>query len=92
MKSSKAIQKNIGKQIKAFRKQAGYKTQKDFAEALGWNPSFISLIESGKQNLTISTLTDILNILHISFSDFFDLVDSAYPNEQGGTQWINYLT
>lgn len=80
MKSTKDIQQRIGKEIRTFRKKEGYK-QAEFAEMLGCNPSFVSLIENGKQNLTVSTLTDILNVLHISFSDFFDLVDGYDPDE-----------
>lgn len=74
------IYEKIGKRIKMLRKSSGYKTQKDLAAEIGCDPSFICMIEKGRQNLTIGTLAEILSVLHITFSDFFDSIDTNYPS------------
>jgi len=54
----------IGKIIKKTRIQKGW-TQKDLAERLGLKQPNISLIEKGKVNLTLETLTKIAKVLGI---------------------------
>jgi len=60
-----AILIEIGNLIKKARIQKGW-TQKDLAEQSGFKQPHISLIEKGKENLTIETLTKITKILGIN--------------------------
>jgi len=55
----------IGKLIKKARIQKGW-SQKDLAERSGLIQPHISLIEKGKENLTIETLTKIAKILEMN--------------------------
>lgn len=61
----------IGNRIKELRTNKLKITQEEFAKALGVDRTYLSRVESGKQNITISTLETICNKLQISFSDFF---------------------
>lgn len=54
----------IGKLIKKARIQKGW-SQKDLAEHSGLKQPHISLIEKGKENLTIGTLAKIAKVLDI---------------------------
>lgn len=61
----------IGNRIKELRTNKLKITQEEFAKVLGVDRTYLSRVESGKQNITISTLETICNKLQISFSDFF---------------------
>ena len=69
-------QKDIGERIKALRKQKNL-SQKDFAFMCGFDRTYLSRVESGKQNLTISTLIIICEKLGVSLKEFFDFEDST---------------
>lgn len=55
---------NIGNAIKSLRKEMGL-NQIEFASASGLSQSYLSLIEKGKKEPTLSTLKAISNVLSI---------------------------
>lgn len=63
--------KSIGERITYFRKQKGY-TQLKFADITNYDRTYLSRVESGKQNLTVETLIRICECLGITLKEFFD--------------------
>lgn len=61
---------SIGKNIKLFRINAELK-QKELAEKLGKKAQYISAIENGKKEPSLSLLKDIANVLKVPMSMFF---------------------
>lgn len=61
----------IGNRIKELRINKLNMTQEDFAKVLGVDRTYLSRIESGKQNITVNTLVFICDKLNIQISDFF---------------------
>ena len=66
------IQIEIGKKIKKIREKKLNISQKDFALKINLDPTYVSRVESGKQNLTIDTLEQICNALNMTLKEFFD--------------------
>ena len=64
------IKQQVGQQIREARKAKGL-TQKELGEKLGVSESTVNQYESGKQNLTIETLSKISEALDLSFSTLF---------------------
>jgi len=62
----------IGNRIKELRISRTNLSQEDFANMIGLDRTYLSRVESGKQNLTIEKLNDICNGLHITLNDFFN--------------------
>ncbi len=58
------ILKNLGMKLKYERLKKGY-TQEVLAEKVDVHEKYISLLETGKQNITIKTLNRIANALEI---------------------------
>ena len=58
-------EKELGKQIKKYRKKIGY-TQEQLAMQVNKNTIFISYIERGKKFPSLTTLIEISNALDIS--------------------------
>lgn len=65
------IKIDIGLRIKELRISKANLSQEDFANKLGFDRTYLSRVESGKQNLTIETLDMICKGLSISLSEFF---------------------
>ena len=65
--------KLIGERIKYLRTHKIYLSQEDFSVKLGYDRTYMSRVESGRQNITIETLIKICEGLEISLKDFFDL-------------------
>ena len=63
----------IGNRIKELRINKLRITQEEFAKILGVDRTYLSRVESGKQNITLNTLAFICLKLDISFSDFFSV-------------------
>ena len=61
---------NIGKIIIQRRKELGI-TQEDFAYSANVDRTYIGYIENGKQNISISILCKIANVLNLNMKDFF---------------------
>lgn len=64
----------IGQQIKLYRKKKGY-TLDDLSERCGLSTSYLSLLERGKNNPTISTVQGICTALDVSMSDLFSDIE-----------------
>ena len=61
---------NIGKIIIQRRKELGI-TQEDLAYSANVDRTYIGYIENGKQNISISILCKIANVLNLNMKDFF---------------------
>lgn len=67
----KDIYNTIGKNIKKYRINKGFK-QHDLASKLYMSDSFIAKLESKtRQTISIDTLQQIANVLEVDISDFF---------------------
>ncbi|WP_081757589.1 helix-turn-helix domain-containing protein [Alkalibacterium sp. AK22] len=73
---------SVGITIKRLRKQKGW-TQKELAERTQLQRTYISSIETGEKNITISTLEKILKAFNISFQSYFLLADKEKNNFEG---------
>ena len=65
MKSKKAINVEVGENIKRAREQAGF-TQERFSEMVGLGPKSLSAIERGASGISLSALRRICQVLAIS--------------------------
>lgn len=63
----------IGNRIKELRINKLRITQEEFAKILGVDRTYLSRVESGKQNITLNTLSFICIKLDISLSEFFSV-------------------
>ena len=73
MEEKKAINIQVGQQIKKAREAAGY-TQDRFSEMIGMGPKNVSAVERGLVGISLSTTKRICKILCIS-SDFLIMDD-----------------
>ena len=73
-KATRAIQQ-IGKRIAELRRAAGW-SQKDFAEVLNATVQWVSLVETGGQNLTVHTMVRLADKLGV---DAIELWTSPGP-------------
>ena len=62
--------KLLGRKIKEIRKSKGI-TQERLAELIEMEPNSISVIESGRNFPTLTSLIKIANALNVSLPDFF---------------------
>ena len=62
----------IGYRIKELSMMKLGLTQEEFAEMLDFDRTYLSRIESGKQNITIDTLAFICDKLQVSLAEFFE--------------------
>ena len=60
----------IGRQIRAARDRRQF-TQQNLADVAGLDRTYISLVEHGKQNLTIGATLKIADALNIPITDLF---------------------
>lgn len=70
--------KLIGKRIRDLRIIKTNLSQEDFANKVHLDRTYLSRIESGKQNITMENLNIICNGLEISLKDFFEPFDNNY--------------
>ncbi|MBQ3113255.1 MAG: helix-turn-helix transcriptional regulator [Phascolarctobacterium sp.] len=61
----------VGKRVKELRNGIGL-SQEKLALRAGVDRTYLAGIESGKRNVTITSLEKITNALEISLKDFFD--------------------
>jgi len=66
------IKEMIGKRVKELRISKTSLSQVDFAKILGFDRTYLSKIESGKQNITLETMILICEKLNVSLSAFFE--------------------
>lgn len=62
--------KKLGKNVRKIRTQNNI-TQEDVANILGVDRSFVSNIENGKNNPTLSTITNLAKALSVSVEELF---------------------
>ena len=62
--------KRVGERLKYYRKKAGYTSYEFFAYEHGFSRPQYGKYEAGA-NITIATLSQILEALNISYEDFF---------------------
>ncbi len=74
------LKEQIGKRIKELRIIKTGLTQDEFAKKLNLDRTYISRVESGKQNLTIETLNMMCGGLGVSLKEFFNSleIDDSY--------------
>lgn len=65
-------QKEIGNRVKNIREKVLKISQREFAKLTNLDPTYISRVESGKQNLTIETLEQICMAFNLTLKEFFD--------------------
>jgi len=69
----------LGNAIKLIRTAKGLK-QKDLALSLGVSPNYISLVESGKREPSLSYLRRLAEELHVPVGLFFLWQEDTRPN------------
>lgn len=70
-KSLEVKLKQIGTGLSELRKRKGYETIRDFAKAYKLPEIQYWRIENGKTNLTLKSLTRLLQIHRLTLEDFF---------------------
>ncbi|MBW5444750.1 helix-turn-helix domain-containing protein [Cohnella sp. CFH 77786] len=70
------IKNAVGQRLQGFRNHQG-RTQEDVAHEADVHPSYITKLESGRSNWTIESLDNVLNALHVSYSDLFYNIDES---------------
>lgn len=65
-------QREIGNRVKNIREKVLKISQREFAKLTNLDPTYISRVESGKQNLTIETLEQICTAFNLTLKEFFD--------------------
>lgn len=78
------IRELVGKRVKELRISKNFMNQDEFSKKIGWNKTYLSRIESGKQNITIENLLVICNGLNVSFSEFFEPFNTIIDDFDGG--------
>jgi transcriptional regulator with XRE-family HTH domain len=73
------LKKIIGDNIKKMREKHGI-DQRELANSLGYTRSNVSMMESGKTNITIACLYKLADILHCSVFDI--MPESVGPNKK----------
>ena len=72
------IRKMVGYRIKELRINKINMSQEDFAAKLGWDRTYLSRIESGKQNITLDSLEILCQMLDVSLKEFFMYMDEEH--------------
>ncbi len=67
--NDETVLKNLGLKLKYERLKKGY-TQERLAEKVEVHEKYISLLETGKQNVTLKTLNRIANVLEVEIYKF----------------------
>ncbi len=66
----------IGKRVRDLRVTKTDMSQEEFCKKINMDRTYLSRLESGKQNITIENLNNICNGLEICLKDFFEPFDS----------------
>ena len=75
-KAFKNILANVGERLAELRIKKGYSTIKAFTQTYDLPEIQYWRIEKGKANVTLKSLSRILNIHRISLQDFFCLINN----------------
>lgn len=79
LNNTEEIQKKIGEKIRLLRESSGKKNYEKFAVENDMSRSHYWNIEQGKVNITIKTLSKILNALNTEMGTFFKELDLEHP-------------
>lgn len=79
--SSNTLKQIIGKIVKAIRIKQGL-SQEDLAHECDVDRSYISMIEVGRNEPSVTKIFDLCKGLKIKPSDFFKLVEGEYEKER----------
>ncbi len=72
----------IGKRVRDLRITKIDMSQEEFSKKINLDRTYLSRVESGKQNITIDNLNNICNGLGISLKEFFEpFNDEIIDNE-----------
>lgn len=69
--TGKKVSSKLGKRIQKLRKEAGYRSQESFAEALKLSRTHVGHIEQGRKNPSMKVLTKIASVLKINIKELF---------------------
>ncbi|HKM45478.1 MAG TPA: helix-turn-helix transcriptional regulator [Dysgonamonadaceae bacterium] len=75
------LKEQIGKRVRDLRVTKANMNQDEFSKIIGVDRTYLSRLESGKQNITIENLNTICNGLQITLKEFFDCFDNKYSEE-----------
>ncbi|OKP89217.1 hypothetical protein A3842_02035 [Paenibacillus sp. P3E] len=78
---SNIIKQIIGKTVKAIRIKQGL-SQEDLAHECNVDRSYISMIEVGRNEPSVTKIFDLCNGLKIKPADFFKLIEVEYEKAQ----------
>ncbi|ETT56793.1 helix-turn-helix domain-containing protein [Paenibacillus sp. FSL R7-269] len=79
--SQPILKQIIGKTIKAIRMKQGL-SQEDLADKCDVDRSYISMIEVGRNEPSVTKIFDLCKGLNIRPSDFFKMIEGEYENNQ----------
>lgn len=69
--TGKKVSKRLGKRIQKLRKEAGFGSQEEFAEALKLSRTHVGHIEQGRKNPSMEVLVKIAAVLKIDLKELF---------------------
>lgn len=72
------IKELVGYRIKELRINNTNLNQEEFSKLLNWDRTYLSRVESGKQNLTLDSLERVCNVLNVSLKEFFMYMDDEH--------------
>ncbi len=65
------IRRKLGQRVRKFREQKGW-SQEDMAEYSGLHRTYISGIERGTRNPTVTIVAQLANALNVTLGDLLD--------------------
>ncbi len=75
------LKKLVGYRIKELRINKLGISQEKLANFLNWDRTFLSRVESGKQNITIDSLEKVCKVLNVNYKEFFMYMDEEHIEE-----------
>ncbi len=76
------LKEMIGKRVRFLRMAKTDLSQEEFSKKIGLDRTYLSRLESGKQNITIESLNNICNGLGISLKEFFEPFENEIKNDE----------
>lgn len=81
------LKEKIGQRIKEIRMFDLKVSQDELAAKIGWDRTFLSKVESGKQNITVENLNLACNALGVTLAKFFstfctEIIENGDGNDE----------
>ena len=70
----------VGKRVRDLRVTKTNMSQEEFSKKINLDRSYLSRVESGKQNITIDNLNNICNGLGVTLNEFFNTFNIKYED------------